>query len=274
MIIDFHTHIFPDAIAARAIEALKDGMVRASGEERACSEHSDGTLAGLLNIMEASGVDISVVLPIATREKQTESINKFALKVTTDNRGKVISFGSLFPFQKDACDVLKRLSEQGFKGIKLHPEFQNFEADSKESIRILKQAEELGMMVVFHSGTDLGYTTPPKCTPKMLHNVLSEVSGKYIIAGHLGGCEMWDDVYKYLVGTDILLDTAFLKLFMDDGMYKKIIQEHGSDKVLFASDNPWENPADSLKKLRGLNLPEADMENILHKNAERILFGV
>lgn len=270
MIIDFHTHIFPDAIAGRSIDILKKGMLSASG--RVYPERSDGTLAGLKRLMDASGVDISVVLPIATREKQTESINQFAYKVTAENSGKVISFGSLFPFQKDACDVLKRLYEQGFKGIKLHPEFQDFEVDSKVSINILKQAEELGMMVVLHAGKDFGFTTPPKCSPKALCNVLSEVSGKYIIAAHLGGFEMWDDVFRYLVGTEIYLDTACLSLLIQDDDYRKIIMDHGSDKILFGSDNPWESPADTLKKLKGLNLPESDMENILHKNAERILF--
>ena len=119
MIIDFHTHIFPDAIAGRSIEVLKNGMLRASG--RVYPEHSDGTLAGLKRLMDATGVDISVVLPIATREKQTESINQFAYKVTAENNGKVISFGSLFPFQKFLYRLLKwfRFSLFYFSSLRL-----------------------------------------------------------------------------------------------------------------------------------------------------------
>lgn len=271
MVIDFHTHIFPDAIAARSIAALKDGMRRAYGEECVYPEHSDGTLNGILGLMEKTQVDKSVIMPIATREKQTESINSFAENINKEYDGRLVSFGSLYPYQKDAGDVLKRLCEKGFRGIKLHPEFQMFEADSKVSIDILKQAEALDMMVVFHAGIDVGFTTPPKCTPRMIHNVLSEVSGEHIILAHLGGFKMWDDVYRYIVGTKVYMDTAFLSLFIENGEYKKIIENHGSDRILFGSDNPWESPADTLGKLKELELDDSDMENILHKNAERIL---
>ena len=73
MIIDFHTHIFPDKIAARSIEALS----KVSGVKAA----TDGTLNGLLVSMERSGVDLSVILPVVTKPSQFESINTFAAKV-------------------------------------------------------------------------------------------------------------------------------------------------------------------------------------------------
>ena len=119
MLIDFHTHIFPDKIAERTLEVLKAGALRC--EHKETTSHYDGTKAGLLSLMKDSGVDISVALPIATKPTQTESINVFAASVT-DKR--IISFATLHPQNEDTDKILENIKSAGFKGIKLHPEFQ------------------------------------------------------------------------------------------------------------------------------------------------------
>ena len=73
MIIDFHTHIFPDKIAGKTIESLE----RISGITAA----TNGTLEGLLASMEDSGVDMSVIMPVATKPAQMESINAYAKEI-------------------------------------------------------------------------------------------------------------------------------------------------------------------------------------------------
>lgn len=266
VLIDFHTHIFPDKVAPAAIKSLKQGMKDAGNE--VYNEHSDGTADGLKRLMKETGVDKSIILPIATKESQTESINAFAKRMKCD---EIEPFATVYPLGKNAIDTMERIAEDGFKGIKIHHEFQMLDVDSEQSIRILKKAEELGLMVVIHAGSDIGFSGPVRCTPKKIHNVLGEVSGNNIIAAHLGGFDMWDDVMKYLVGTPIYMDTAFLSLFIDKKMYRDIIKEHGSDKILFGSDNPWENPADTLRALKELKLSDEEYENITFKNATNLL---
>ena len=63
MVIDFHTHAFHDKIAEWVIESL---MESSKDESEACS---DGTVGGLLKNMDEFGVDISVVQPIVTTQK-------------------------------------------------------------------------------------------------------------------------------------------------------------------------------------------------------------
>jgi predicted TIM-barrel fold metal-dependent hydrolase len=209
-----------------------------------------------------------VVLPIATTIKQSKSINDFAESITDD---KIISFGSLHPLQEDYDYILKDLKERGFKGIKLHPEYQQSFIDSKESLRILKLAEELDLLTVLHTGADIGMDPPVHCAPDRLKNVLSEVSGSKIIAAHLGGWKMWDEVEKHLVGSNIIFDTAFTIDFISSQQYKRIIENHGADKILFGTDSPWENPQHTLDGLKSLNLSDDDFDLITHKNAIRIL---
>ena len=266
MLIDFHTHIFPEKIAARSLEVLKAGILRREGIN--AEAYTDGTIDGIKKSMFDTGVSLSITLPIATKPSQTASINAFAKSAC---EGGIISFATLHPSNEDTDNIIKNIADAGFKGIKLHPEFQQAYIDSHEVIKIFKKAEELGLYTVIHSGADIGLDPPVHCTPKRLKNALEYVSGKYIIAAHMGAFRMWDDVEKYLVGTEIYFDTAFLNGYIEPSQYKRIIKNHSAHKILFGSDLPWENPLDTLNGLKALNLDETEFEQITHLNAKRIL---
>ncbi len=266
MLIDFHTHIFPGKIAGRTLDVLKAGALKYGHKE--ATSYYDGTKDGLLSSMAENGVDLSITLPIATKPTQTESINKFASFVT-DN--KIVSFASLHPENKDTDTILENIKKAGFIGIKLHPEFQEAYVDSPEIIKILKKAEDLKLYTVFHAGHDIGLPPPVHSMPIHFKNAMEYVSGKFIIAAHLGGWRTWDDTEKYLVGTPIYFDTAFIKDYIAPEQAKRIIKGHGSDKILFGSDGPWENPKDTLDFILSLGLDNNEIDNITYKNAEKIL---
>ena len=266
MVIDFHTHVFPEKIAARTVAALKAGILAQQGKE--FPAFTDATPSGLRESMAKNGIDLSVVMPIATKPSQTANINQYAQQIIGEG---LISFGSLHPAQEDWEQVLCSLAEQGFRGIKLHPEFQNFYIDSPESIQIIKKAEELNLLVTVHAGADIGMPPPVHCTPQRLRNVLTETSGQNLIAAHLGGFGMWDDVERHLVGTQILFDTAVIGTFIERTQYRRIVESHGADKILFATDSPWEDQGEALHTLLSLGLSEVDIEKITFRNACRLL---
>lgn len=266
MIIDFHTHIFPEKIAARTIEILEGGGQNKNTVWKAVIP---ATLTELRKSMAENNIDFSVVLPIATNVHQSASINKYACEVNkTDN---VISLGSLHPMQQDWEAVLYDIKEKGLKGIKLHPEYQQFYIDCKESLRILKKCEELDLIVVLHAGHDVGVDPPVHCLPDRLKHALEYVSGDKIVAGHLGGYRAWDDVEKYLVGTPIYLDTAFTVDHIDRGQLLRIIKNHGSKKILHATDSPWEKQGHAAEYIRNLPLADSEKEDIFYKNAKKLL---
>ncbi len=273
MLIDFHTHIFPDVIAPRTIDALIGGITKEQGAgyvEGKTINFTNATLQGLLDSMEEQGVKQSICLPIVTKPTQTESINRFAEGVRNE---KTLSFGSLHPLQDDWEQVLESLAARGFRGIKLHPQFQRSDIDSPESIRIIRKAEQLGLLVVFHAGVDIGLPPPVYATPEKIAHVLEYTEGRHLIAAHLGGWQQWDDVERYLVGSKIYLDTAFIKDHIASEQAKRIIENHGAERILFGSDSPWERPADTLAFLQGLGLTQHQLDLITHKNALRLLQG-
>ncbi len=268
MLIDFHTHTFPEKIAARTIEVLQSNTMRV--EKKYTPNYTDATVSGLLKSMDEHGVDVSVVLPIATAPKQTNTINTVA--AATNNIDRLFSFGSLHPMQEDWESVLYDIAEKGLKGIKLHPEYQQFYIDSPESICILKLCEKLGLLVTLHAGRDIGIEPPVHCEPERLRKVMDwEISGENIIAAHMGGWRLWDDVEKWLVGTPVRFDTAYVSLDMDIVQFERIVREHGVDKVLFATDSPWESPEMTVKYINSSGLNDAEKSMIFADNAKKLL---
>ena len=74
MIIDFHTHAFPEKLAARALNTLKVKIDR--------EPNTDGTTDGLISKMNDWGIDFSVICNIATNPRQQENVNTFAIDIS------------------------------------------------------------------------------------------------------------------------------------------------------------------------------------------------
>lgn len=260
MIIDIHTHCFPDPLAARAVSSLS----HTSG----LKPFQDGTIDGLMKSMSESGVDLSVLQPIATKPDQTVSINKWAAEVNND---KIISFGTIHPEFENFKDTIKWLTEHGFKGIKFHPEYQNFFVDDPAYFKLYEAIFNAGLIIIFHSGVDLSYSEPFRCTPKRLHTLLDTFPGSKIIAAHMGGYRYWNDTEKYLIGRDIYLDTAFSLPELGQEKASRIIKEHGASKILFASDSPWADPGKDISIIKSLPINDTEKNNILGENAKKLL---
>ena len=103
MIIDFHTHIFPDKIAEKTIAKL------ASVANIAAS--TDGTINGLVESMNRANVDISVIQPVVTKPEQFETINQFAQSINEKYKGRLISFGGIHPDCEDYKHKLNHIKE-------------------------------------------------------------------------------------------------------------------------------------------------------------------
>ncbi|MGI6776659.1 MAG: amidohydrolase family protein [Acetivibrionales bacterium] len=260
MIIDFHVHCFPDELALRAVSSL--------AERSGINPRLDGTVEDIRKSMEISGVGKSVVLPIATKPTQTEKINEWAFNI---QGGGVIAFGSVHPYYTGWEKELKRIKEMGLKGVKFHPDYQQFFVDEKKMFPIYELAFELGLIVVFHAGVDLGFRPPFHCTPEKLSKVVKAFPGGKIVAAHMGGYKYWNDVEKYLVGMEIFFDTSYSLGCIGWHQAERIIRTHGYNKILFATDSPWKSQAEEIEKVRRLNLGEGEIDAILGGNAEALL---
>ncbi len=261
MLIDFHTHCFPDALSGKAIEKLS---FLSGGLE----PYTNGTLSGLKERMKNDGADISVVLNIATNAHQQTKVNDFAASI--NNEKDIFSFGSVFPHSPDALYELERIKALGLKGVKLHPDYQGFSVDDEKFIPLYKKISSLGLITVFHAGFDYGFAPPYGATPEKMAKALRYFDSP-VIAAHWGGVNCGEAVLKHLCGTDIYFDTSFGYSTMPKYYAEKIIEKHSADKILFGTDTPWHTAAMELRLLNSLKLNEAEEQKITYKNAEKLL---
>lgn len=262
MIIDFHTHAFPQKIAEKAMEKLS---FLSGGLE----PYTDGTLQGLKNRMKEDGVDLSVVLSIATNEAQQKSVNNFAKEIN-ETEG-FVGFGSVFPTGESAIEELERIKEMGLKGVKLHPDYQGFFVDDEKLKPIYKKISELGLITVFHAGVDFGFAPPYCATPERLEKALSWFESP-VVAAHFGGLACYEGVLERLCGKENLyIDTSFGYSALPRYYALKIIEKHSADKVLFGTDTPWHTAKMELRLLENLALSVDELEKIKYKNALKLL---
>lgn len=267
MIIDFHTHNFPDKIAASVIAKLEAcGNMKAS---------TDGTLDGLKHSMKEAGIDISVVLPVMTSPKQFETVNRYAAE--TNGKNGIISFGGIHPDCDDVENKLDYIKSLGLSGIKIHPDYQGVYIDDERYIRIIRYAVNIGLYVTTHAGFDPAFPEVIRCTPERILNMLNKVyDGKEpqdarIILAHLGSLDETDKVIEIIAGKNLYLDTAVMLDRLSENKILHLIRKHGVDKILFATDCPWADQTKFVNIVNSLDLTTEERAFITYKNAMRML---
>lgn len=267
MIIDFHTHVFPDKIAQKTIDLL--------AAKAQIPPFSDGSVAGLLDEMEKGGADIAVTLPVLTNPLQFEGVNRFALQINerfANESRRLISFAGIHPKCDSIEEKMAWIRKSGFLGVKLHPDYQETYINDQGYIKILECAKELDLIVVTHAGVDGGYRDKPvMCPPALTKEVIRKVGHSKLVLAHYGGNEMSDDVLDMLCGEDVYFDTAYILRYIGEDTFKKILGKHGADRILFATDSPWSSIAGDVEIIRSFSLDKETEEKIFCENAKKLL---
>ena len=265
MLIDTHTHAFPDAIAQKAIASLQ----KTAGIAAAF----DGTVSGLRALLARDGVGRAFLLNTATNARQVDNVNAFALSLLGDK--VIVPFCSFHPLADSPYEKLKRLKDAGIKGIKLHPDYIGIALDDSSMAPLLSAITELGMPLVIHAGFDPYSPGVIHASPDMILRVLARYPGITLIAAHLGGIRVWDELYEKLCGRELYFDTAFCceRTGLTRGQAKRIFDAHPRERILFGSDAPWATPSEVLGFVKSVVTDGETLEMITHGNAER-LFGL
>ena len=260
MVIDFHTHIFSEKIAAKAIANLSAvcGITPAM----------DGTAAGLSAYMDKSGVDRAVVLPVMTKASQTQRMNEWFASVASD---KLLPFGGIHPDNEDYKERIADIKRLGMKGVKMHPEYQDFWIDDEKMYPVYEEILRQDLILVIHSGEDAAYTAPFHCTPQRLQKMVRKMGGGKIVAAHFGAHQMWDDVEEFLVGEDLYFDTSMGTQYYSMEQFLRIVRDHGADKILFATDSPWSDAKQEIEVIRSSGLSKQELDQIFYQNAQQLL---
>ena len=280
MIIDFHTHTFPEKISAKTVQKLA-GISHTM-------PFTNGSVPELISSMAEAKVDYSVNLPVMTSAEQVEKVNSSL----TEQREQlltqgIITFGGMHPDYENYKEELRLLKQTGIPGIKLHPAYQNVDFDDIRMMRIIDYASELGLIILTHAGIDIGLYHHNYCSVGHILKVVDQIHPTKLVLAHMGGWGCWEDVERDLAGAPVFLDTAFaigpitpnpeqndkpyLETNLSNEDFVRICRKHGIDKILFATDSPWQEQRDYIERVRQTGLTSSEQEAVLGENARKLL---
>ncbi|NLT65660.1 MAG: amidohydrolase family protein [Acidobacteria bacterium] len=232
MIIDAHTHIYPESVAEKAITTV----VGNTGGE--LDSYTDGTADCLLKSMDEADVDLSVVLPIATDPHHGKGILEWIADLA-DRSPRLIFFGSVHPHDPQYKGMIRKITQMGLYGIKIHPAYQGFPADSKEAYALYEEALKNDLILHFHAGKDRSLPESDYTSVERFANVTKDFQGAKLILAHAGGDREWDKVLELMKGRKCYYDISFVLEDMMTSDHARQLYLQNEDYFLFGTDSPW-----------------------------------
>jgi predicted TIM-barrel fold metal-dependent hydrolase len=259
-IIDFHTHAFPDALAEQTVPKL----CAFAGVKAVL----DGKVYSLMAEMDRLGIEAAVILTIATKVSQFDSILSWCRSVASK---RLYPFASVHPHDPGVVEKIDRVHEAGLKGIKLHPYYQGFVFNDPGMFALYRRVEERGLILLAHTGFDLGYRHDRVADPPKILEVAQAFPRLKLVTSHLGGWQDWESVEQHLLGKPIYMEISYSFPFIGVERARRFLHAHPSEYILFGSDSPWGSQEDTLRTLEELKLGEELNRRIRYRNAARLL---
>ena len=259
-IIDFHAHAFPDSLADRAIAHLeKEGTAKA---------FLDGRVSSLLASMDSAGIGRAVVCSIATKPDQFAPILNWSRQIAS---ARIVPLPSVHPKGPDPVGKARLVAQAGLPGIKLHPYYQDFELDDPALFHFFRVLEQIGLLVVCHTGFDFAFPRDRKADPVRVVRLLDKFPNLKFVTTHIGAWEDWDEVERHLLGKPIYMEISMSLEQLGLTRGRELLAAHPADRILFGSDSPWTSQSETLRLARALNLDPERERLLLGENARALL---
>lgn len=257
-IIDIHTHVYPDAVAQKATDSIKE-FYGIGGADM------DGTVSMLLSRGAQVGISHYVILPVAVSPGRTRHINDFILQQAAQH-DCFTGFGTVHAAQENIADEAQYILDKGLHGVKMHPDTQQFAIDDP---RLFPMYETVcgRIPVLLHMGDHrFDYSHPAR-----LRHLLELFPGLEVVAAHFGGYEMYEEAYSLLKDKNCYFDVSSSLMFMEDGVPESFINRYGAERMAFGTDYPLWDPAREVERFFRLKLTDEQFEQIAYKTALHIL---
>ena len=252
-ICDAHAHIFPKKISEKAVSSIGDFYSIPMSCKNGISDE-------LIECGDKIGVSHYLVCSTATVPHQVESINSFIIN-ECELHPEFVGFGTLHPDYDNIEKEVDRIISSGLRGIKIHPDFQEFYIDDDKAEKIYR-AIEGKLPILIHMG-DPRYDYS---RPKRLENVMKAFPKLEVFAAHLGGYERWDEAITCLFGKNIHFDTSSSLEFLSPDYARDIIRGFGVDNIFFGTDFPMWDHYGEIQRFMRLSLNDDENKKILGDN--------
>lgn len=263
-IFDMHTHVYPQAIAFKAVDSLNQFYSFVS--------EGDGTLTDLMDSSRAAGVKGFALLGVATNARQVEHVNQAILQnaSTACQAGfTAVAFIGMHQDYPHMEEELIRARQHGAKGVKIHPDIQKVDIDDPRLCKLYSLLSGSGLPVCLHMGdnrVDYRFSSPDKLlkVAKMYPNVR-------FIAAHLGAYKAWQKSAQLAELPNVWFDSSSVLWALEEGRAMELIRLFGVERIFFGTDYPVTHAIPELTRFFHLPLTNAERRAILWDNVASFL---
>jgi predicted TIM-barrel fold metal-dependent hydrolase len=280
MIIDTHTHLFPETICKNRERYFSDEPAFQKLYQAPKSQLIGAS--EMLASMDAGQVDKSVIFGFPWKnEERFKRHNDYISEVVSRYPDRFIGLGCFDPFSEGAAKETQRcLEEGGLSGIGELAFYQSgIENASLARLEaVMEICNDLNFPVLIHTNEPVGHEYPGK-TPNTLaqiYRLIDAFPQNNIVLAHWGGGLFFFSLLKKEVKQRlkrVYFDTAASPYLYDPSVYRLAIELVGAEKILFGSDFPLLPPARYFEEMKTAGLSQEEMGQICGKNAAK-LFGV
>ena len=244
-VINSHCHVYPSKIAAKAVMGIRDFYD--------LHMSLNGTVDDLIEDGNKVGVVHYLIHSVATTPKQVQSINEFISFEVSNHPGLFTGFGTLHPDSEDIEGDLDHIIELGLKGVKVHPDFQQFALNEERAFKMGEAINERGLPIMIHCGDE-------------------EFPDLTVIGAHFAGWSMWEKATEELAGTpNLIVDCSSSLYALSPETARDLIHAYGADRVLWASDFPMWESVSEMEMFNKIDLTDEERNMILYENAAKLL---
>ena len=255
--IDIHTHIYPDMVAEKAAQSIRDFYK--------IGDTMNGTVQMLLDRGGQVGIEKFVALPVAIRADRVQSINNFIHQQTLEH-DCFVGFGTVHADMQDIPGEVERIIGMGLRGIKIHPDCQKFDIDDPKLFPLYDSIQGR-IPIILHMG-DQRYS---HSHPARLRHIMDEFPKLEVIAAHFGGYTVYETARQELQDTNCIMDVSSSLMFMEPGVAEKYINLYGAERLAFGTDYPLWDPAKEVQRFLDLKITPEQKEQIAWKTAKEFL---
>ncbi len=277
MIIDFHTHLFPDTIR----QNRENYFTGEPGFELLYKSLQSKMIGGddLITSMDEHNVDISIVFGFPWKNPETiRQHNDYIIEMVNRFKGRLIGLCCFDGLFKDAVEETTRCIDNGLSGVGelafYDSEINNLYLDNLKPVMEICRKKDLPVLI--HANEPVGHKYPGKAPNSLagVYQFIKRFSNNTIVLAHWGGGLFFYRLLKKEVQENLVnvyFDTAASPFLYETSIYAVAKELIGVDKILLGTDYPLIKPSRYFNELENSGLLQGDIEKICGLNAATLL---
>ncbi len=255
---DAHTHIY----ALKIAEAATSGIFNFYGFPYHEVPRA-GTPEHLYEVSRRDHISRCLVSQVAMKPGIVDVINTFLMEQYHLHPEFYVPFAAIHPDSENPDKLIESFKEQGFFGVKLHPDYQKFQMDDPKMDRIYDACAEVGLPILFHCGDKrYDFSNPDRLIRVMKKHPKLKVQG-----AHFGGFSVWEDALRLIDASEnIVFDISSSLPYMNLELVPRFFEKFGVHRFFFGSDYPLMTSSHAVADFLALGLPEETNQAVLYDN--------